>query len=172
MWNVQTVHKYTQNKQRLDTGEKVLPGLPPWPSETSCHSHWARRGQEAFCTFLARSPESDELRLRDPGSKKFHEHFQYSVRKNRTNRLTGSMLLCTTGRELWQDKPWMPHYNCSQHPEHPVVSGWEHHCTRTTSAFTWSWYPYQTKGNHRRDPVWRRGSHQEGRNDRTKRHPR
>ena len=74
-------------------------------------------------------------------------------------------------RELLQDKSWQRQCTCSQRPEHPAVpDGEEHRRTGTTSLFTWSYsmklFPFlQAQEDHQVGPFWRRGDHQESRND-------
>ena len=70
------------------------------------------------------------------------------------------------------------HCTCSQRPQHPAVPGREEHRrTGTTSLFTrscsvWFFSFPQAQGDHQGDPFWRRGGHQEGRNDGAEWHPR
>ena len=66
---------------------------------------------------------------------------------------------------------------CSQRPQHPAVPGREEHRrTGATSLFTRSHsvilfsFP-QAQGDLQGDPFWRRGGHQEGRNDGAEGHP-
>ena len=73
---------------------------------------------------------------------------------------------------------WPPQCTCSQRPQHPAVPGREEHRrTGTASLFTWSCsvrlfsFP-QAQGDHQGDPFWRRGGHQEGRNDGAEGNPR
>ena len=72
-------------------------------------------------------------------------------------------------RQIVAASPWQ--CTCSQCPEHPAVLGREENChTGTIFLFTWScsvWlfsFP-QAQGGYQGDLFWRRGGHQEGRND-------
>ena len=59
---------------------------------------------------------------------------------------------------------------CSQRPEHPAFHLAEKNITWSCSVWLFS-FP-QAQGDHQGDPFWRRGGHQEGRNDGAEGHPR
>ena len=112
---------------------------------------------------LATGPDAQSASLqRDPAA------FLASLSAREEMRIVAGQIRAASPRQC----------TCSQRPEHPAVPGREeHHRAGTTSLFTWPcsvWlfsFP-QAQGDHQGDPFWRRGGHQEGRNNGAEGHPR